>query len=282
MTLWQQALLWSWMPGLFWLVYVESRAPQPSRPSRILLTFLAGAFSVQGVFLLNRWTPWDLHRVPETAWDSLFHYVVVVGLVEECCKFLAVWVTCWFRRDFRESWDGLACASSAALGFATAENFVYVMNFGDPSILVGRFLLATIAHVAMSSVWGFALGWVRQGGAFSLFWEALLWSALAHGLYDWFLHQSLLPAALGVFLGLALVFRQRLQEARLFSSRRRTPTQKVIECGNCHQLLRAEYAFCSHCGSAAEPDSEVVCLNCLTRQTDGHCQTCPGCEKKFV
>ncbi len=284
MTLMWQALLWSWMPGLFWLIFVESHAPQRSSWPRLLVAFAAGGLSVLGVYAFHAVVPFNLDNPPSDPVGSLFYYVLAVGLLEEVCKMSAVLVTCWPRKDFREPWDGLACASTAALGFATVENFSYVINYGDPSILVGRFLLSTVAHVAMSGIWGFALGLSKQGGRkwplTLLVWEALLWSALGHGAYDWFLSMSWTLGGLAVFGGLILVFRQRLQEAHLTSLRRKWPTQRVVECPPCRSLYRHDYRYCCHCGQEkGEGPARAVCLACLAEASDN--TECPSCHRAF-
>ena len=277
MSLLVQAFLLSWLPGLFWLSYVESRSPQPVIWGRLLLTFFGGGLSVFGVQLFHRF--YDPAQ-PENALASLIFFCVIVGGVEESCKMLAVLIAAWPRRDFRESWDGVGCASASALGFATAENFHYVMTYEDTSVLLSRSLSATFVHVAMSGIWGFALGLRKQGqGGWGTVAEALIWAAIFHGLYDWCLTQGWPWAALLVFAGLALIFRQRLQESYFTSSRRQTWSQLVRECRACRGLGRSEYRFCPQCGEE-DWDSKVLCLHCLKE-----CEAkdrCPHCQRGLV
>jgi RsiW-degrading membrane proteinase PrsW (M82 family) len=266
------------MPGAFWLAYVESRSPQPTSWQRLGLTFGAGALSVGGVSLFHTWV-----EVSEPIHPAglLVYLCTIVGLLEESCKFLAVMLVAWPRRDFREAWDGLACASAAALGFASAENFTYVLSSGNPQILLGRSVSATFAHVAMSGMWGYALGLYRQGQArVSVVLEALFWSAVFHGFYDWFLSVSFVPGALLVFGGLILVFRQRLQESYFTSVRRQAPSQIVRECRGCRTLARREYAFCPQCGDSAWMDP-CRCLSCLAECPEASAQ-CPACQRPLV
>lgn len=281
--LWQ-ALFWSWMPGAFWLIYVESRAPQRSSRWRLAGAFLAGALSVGGVFAFHALTQrlgWETAQPPQNPLLLLAYFCTAVGLLEETCKLLAVLLVCWPRADFREPWDGLSSASAAALGFATAENFKYVMDFGDPSVLLGRFLLSTFAHVVMSGVWGYALGLARQriAGKFTLL-EALLWSAVFHGFYDWFLTMGWALGALAVFLGLIVVFRQRLQESYFSSARRQGSSQQVRECRQCRTLGRAEYVYCPQCGGQ-EWSEKVHCLTCLAEVVQP-VSSCTGCGRDWI
>ena len=277
MSLLVQAVLLSWLPGVFWLTYVESRSPQPVNWGRLLLTFAAGGCSVFGVELFHRF--YDPVQ-PDNGLASLVFFCVIVGGVEESCKMLAVWIAAWPRRDFREAWDGVGCASAAALGFATAENFHYVLSFQNTSVLLSRSLSATFAHVAMSAIWGFALGLRKQRQAgWGTVAEALIWAAVFHGLYDWCLTQGWPWAALLVFGGLVLLFRQRLQESYLTSSRRRTYSQRVRECRACRGLGRREYRYCPQCGQE-EWDEKSLCLVCLQECADG--DRCSHCQRGLV
>ena len=274
-----QALVWSWMPGAFWLAYVESRSPLKTSWVRLALTLGAGALSVGGVFAFHRWV--DVEEPAQPAM-LLAYLCTVVGLLEELCKLAAVLLVAWPRRDFREAWDGLACASAAALGFATAENFSYVMAAGDPGILLGRSLSATLAHVAMSGIWGYALGLYKQGQAGRMVvFEAIFWSAVFHGLYDWFLMMDWVPGALLVFGGLILVFRQRLQESYFTSARRHTPSQLVRECKSCRTLGRADYLYCPNCGEQRW-DDQYRCLACLAELKNDGAQDCSACHRPLV
>lgn len=276
----------SMLPGIFWLAYVESRAPQRSAWTRVLLTFLAGAISTEVLLFLHRVlqgsTGWNIGVVPNHPALSLLYFVVAVGLLEEIIKMLAMLVVVWPRRDFREPWDGLACASAAALGFASAENFAYVTRSGDPSLLLGRFLLSTLGHVVMSSFWGYALGlWRRKMAGPGVVLEGLLWAALLHGLYDWFLGLGSIWAALAVFAGMIVVFRHRLQESFYTSQRRSVPTQKVYECPDCHVLGRTEYRYCPACGCSRPQAPSIGCLACMATVTEESSQ-CPSCQRSFA
>lgn len=281
MSLVAQALLLSWIPGVFWLTYVESRSPRSSGWSSLAVAFVAGAGSVMGVSLFHRVVE---VQEPADPLSLLFYLCWAVGLVEELCKMLAVLLVAWPRRSFREPWDGMSTASAAALGFATAENFTYVLNYGDAGVLLGRSLTATLAHVTMSSLWGYALGLARYRGGLvagsGLVLEALVWAAVFHGFYDWFLMINLAPAALLVFVALFGIFRQRLQESFFASSRRSVAGQKVRECQICRALGRQEYVYCPACGKS-DWSSRVFCLTCL-KEVSGEAESCSACQKPFL
>jgi len=221
LTLWLSAFA-SLLPGLFWLIYLERRAPQKAPWSRLVVAALGGLISVGLVFGFNRVWPWPaLLECPSEPLPCLLYFCLGVGLVEELAKLLGH-LPFWLVTKERTPWSGLLYVSACALGFATIENLKYVLESGEVSVLLGRSVLSTFAHVAMSGMWGYALSQSR-----STLLEALFWSAFLHGCYDWFLFQGWWPGAIVVYFGLALVFRQRLQEAR---QRTQNRSRKVREC----------------------------------------------------
>lgn len=271
----------SLLPGAFWLLYVESRAPKASPPVRLGLCLVAGGISTFGVGLFHRYLPWDLSQVPISPGLSFFYFWWVVGALEETCKLLATLVVSWPRRDFCTTWDGLSCASAVALGFATAENVHYVLAYGSPSVLLGRSLLSTFAHVVMSAIWGYALGACKGG---ELSWlsvgAALLWGALGHGLYDWFLTLGLWPAALATLALMIASFGHRRQEAQLSNRAMLRCSQRVRECRSCRSLHPVGYAYCPFCAQPCRSETPTVCQLCLQQVEDS--DTCAGCGARFI
>jgi RsiW-degrading membrane proteinase PrsW (M82 family) len=275
------AVVLSLLPGAFWLLYVESRAPKASPPFRLGLCLVGGALSTFGVSLFHRYSPWDLSQIPASASLSFFYFWWVVGALEEMCKWLATLVISWPRRDFRTTWDGLSCASAVALGFATAENVQYVLAYGSPSVLLGRSLLSTFAHVVMSAIWGYALGACKAG---QLSWPsvgaALLWGALGHGLYDWFLTLGLWPAALVTLALMIASFGHRRQEAQLSNQEMLRYSQRVRECHSCSALYPVAYHYCPFCAQSCKPETPTICQLCLRKAEDS--ETCAGCAAVFI
>jgi RsiW-degrading membrane proteinase PrsW (M82 family) len=66
--------------------------------------------------------------------------------------------------EFSEPMDGIIYAVTAALGFASLENLLYIMQYAGISLSMGitvgvlRAILAVPGHALYSSMWGFALG----------------------------------------------------------------------------------------------------------------------------
>jgi len=282
--LWKATFL-SLIPGFFWLWYVESHAPVRSSRARLALGLLGGAASVMLTLGLSEalemafpWIPDLSQSVP----GQLVFYVVVVGLVEELSKLVSARVLIYGRRDFQEPWDGLSASTCAALGFATAENVKYMLSLGA-GVLVTRSVLSTFGHVLMSGMWGFALGLQKQRGGRRSFLvtEGLLWAAVGHGFYDFFLVIDQGTAAIGVLLVLWAIFAMRMRETAVESKRHRELVRPVRECGHCRTLNRSRWGFCSQCGHTIAPETKLYCSSCLvTVEQSAH--ACASCQAELT
>ena len=112
---------------------------------------------------------------------------LVIGPCEELAKFLAVRLFVYRNKEFNEPLDGIIYAAAAALGFASLENVLYVIDWHTGHIQWGalgiRSLFALPGHVIFSTTWGYALG-RRKFDAKYRVWPMVLLAALLHGLYD--------------------------------------------------------------------------------------------------
>src|SRR5689334_22607054 len=111
--------------------------------------------------------------------------LLVVGPVEEICKFLGVRLHIWRQTEFDEPMDGIVYAAAAATGFALAENFYFMID--QPSVVLARGPAATMAHILFAGFWGSALGWAKRCSPWrgqALVGMGLLWGSLSHGLFD--------------------------------------------------------------------------------------------------
>jgi RsiW-degrading membrane proteinase PrsW (M82 family) len=155
----------------------------------LLITFLLGIGALLPALvlsmLLQHLTGWN-SRV-----DNLFHTLLgalfIVGLVEEGCKFAVVRLYSYRRPDFDEPYDGIMYSVAAALGFATVENVLYVLEGGIGTGVL-RGLLAVPAHAFYGVLMGYFLGEAKF--APGRLRAALLSAAgfglavAAHGVYD--------------------------------------------------------------------------------------------------
>lgn len=292
--LWLPPFLLSLIPGLFWLWFIHSQRPQAkwgeSYPlSTTIFSFLGGGLSVLLVLAISM----PLHRylpavkvLHSSSWGRFVYFILVVGLVEEFSKLVAVRILAYPFPRFREAWDGLMASSAAALGFATAENAKYIVESGTSSVLIGRSVSATIGHVLMSGLWGYALGQSKEpasarSGRRLLVLPSLMVSAIGHGAYDFLLIQDLGFLALAVLLLLWSIFWTQIRESRILTSKRALASSKVKECRECASLGRWNHSFCPNCAHSFPESVNICCSNCLSRLPDPQATRCPDCQSNL-
>ncbi len=174
--------------ALFLFFYLRDRyKKEPLFP--LAITFLLGAAalvpSASVSILLQFWTGWS-SRTPNLI-QLFLGALLIVGLVEEGWKFLVVRLYSYHRPEFDEPYDGIMYSVMAALGFATVENVLYVLNSGFGTG-IARALLAVPGHAFYGVLMGYFLGEAKfcqtrtRANLLSL--AGLGLAVLAHGLYD--------------------------------------------------------------------------------------------------
>jgi RsiW-degrading membrane proteinase PrsW (M82 family) len=248
-----RAVVLSLLPGLFWLTYLRSLSRRGHLPRWLWLwALLLGWVSA----VLTLWLSRMLHVEQLThfpVFPRLVYFVLGVGLVEEgakaLCAVLGLSLPGWARHPL----TALQLSGAVALGFATTENVIYVLRYGE-TVLLGRFIFSTLGHVLFCSVWGFAMG-MRDDSAgrprhrWGWLLQSLLWASLAHGLYDWFLDTDRMGLAVLTLAVLWFGFRQATLEAFLRQEYERVLPYPSVECPHCSVLTRAEGLYCSFCGA---------------------------------
>lgn len=124
--------------------------------------------------------------------------LLVVGVVEEGTKFVAVRSWIYSHTEFDEPMDGIVYAVTAATGFAFAEN-LYFMD-GSPEVIWARGPAATLAHIVFAGFWGGALGWAKpmpdRRAARRIVSMGLLAAIATHAMFDllYFMSDRELPS----------------------------------------------------------------------------------------
>lgn len=190
-------------PGVLWLSYFYRKDRHDPEPIPLVVaTFLGGALAVAPAIALEAPCEifWSLLIQPKTLFNAV-NFFFNVALVEEGLKFALVFFFLYPRRDFDEPVDGVIYASAAALGFASAENVIYMFKMGWDIILLRGFL-TTLAHVLFACMWGIALGKARfiDTGKKRVILQGLLLAILAHAAYDWLLTINLVGGLLALAL----------------------------------------------------------------------------------
>ena len=270
-------------PGLFWLWFFARRKVYRPAPRRLLaITFFVGLLAtIPAAIMEFVFIDESALREPTAAIGHVaLAMFLVVGPVEEVCKFLAVRLVAFRSLYFEEPMDGLVYAAAASLGFASLENFFYMLAYG-PEVIIVRAPISTLFHVVGASFWGYALGCQAQGRAGKgLVTVGLVVSALLHGLFNVAVFANPLLGLAVVGLGCWWLF-SRLRWSRRVSPLRYRRNYPRIFCSLCRQLILVVSRYCSFCGTAvARPWGPLHCSNCHTLSR-ADASFCTGCGDKL-
>lgn len=145
------------LPALAWLWFWRREdAPHPEPRRLIALAFFAGMVTVAIVI--------PIQKAVAPLFASMTLVFVAWSIIEEIFKFAAAKLSVLDRREDDEPIDPVIYMVAVALGFAAAENTLFLLSplAGDTvssAILTGnlRFIGATLLHVLSSGVVGIAL-----------------------------------------------------------------------------------------------------------------------------
>ena len=221
------ALIVPMIPGVIWLWIIYRTDWYEPEPKRLVLaTFGLGILAILPAFGGERLAGYVypfLEHIEQAAvtgagaaWPTLIGCFIVIGPCEEVSKFLAVRLFVYRHKEFNEPLDGIIYAAAAALGFASLENVLYVIDFQTGHVHWGalgiRSLLALPGHVIFSTMWGYALGRHKFDAGYRV-WPMVALAALLHGLYDFLLMYG--PTRPLILLYMSLMVPVILRQIRL-------------------------------------------------------------------
>ncbi|MFJ8065160.1 glutamic-type intramembrane protease PrsW [Psychrobacillus sp. NPDC096426] len=140
-------------PALALLSYFYLRKEIAKEPSKLLLhSFIYGAILTFPILFIQ-------HVIQEEAlFSSLFiHQALLTSAMEEFFKWLILVIAIYKHIDFDDPYDGILYGASVALGFATVENILFLLNFGMDAAFI-RALLPVSSHALFGVVMGYYLG----------------------------------------------------------------------------------------------------------------------------
>lgn len=282
----------SLIPGILWLYYFYRKDIFEKEPQdKIVKVFLFGVISIIPAILVEMLASNIMEDIFETRdfWFNTIDVFLVVGPIEELCKFAAVYIAIYHDDDFNEPMDGIIYSIAASSGFASIENFFYTVYYGLDVISI-RAILATLAHLTFGAMWGYALGRAKFEG--DELWgktvkKGLLLAILLHGLYDFILLNLLSVAIVGAGLLIYYLFRQtqnRITENQRISPFRDNIVRMTLICPKCDTKIAYQSAKCQHCGHRIDLiDDRAIkskfCGNCNTEfKINQKVKSCPNCS----
>ena len=217
-------LLIAILPGIAIAIFIYIADKHEPEPIRLLLfSFLYGILS----FGLNLLIVIPIESVfnfdVQDFKQQAIHAFIIVALIEEGCKFIFIRGILYRNANFNEPLDGIVYAVMVGMGFATAENVLYVLN-GDGGTALMRMLAATPAHALFAVLMGYLLGKAKfiHKKEFLFAFYALLVAMLFHGVYDYFLFISFVPG-IWILSALALVLAFLLSKKAIILHQQSSP-----------------------------------------------------------
>lgn len=274
----------SLLPCLIWLLFFYIQDWYDREPIWLVGTsFLLGIFSTIPALICN-----SIGIVLVMAFlghsnvlSTFVQFFGIVGPVEEGVKLLAVLIFAYKQPEFDEPVDGIIYSAAAALGFAAAENVLYVSQAHSISILVLRGPLANAGHALFSAFWGLALSQAKAAPNIgnqrrNIIIIGWLTAATVHGLYDFIL--TILGESSGaiIYLPIAILMLGMFGyvEYKTINFIRKSPKNPK------NQQLRAMMP-CPNCGEMGK--ASMICQKCRTRLPKmdmGEWRICGYCQTK--
>ncbi len=144
------------LPAIFLMRYIYNQDKYEKEPASLLWKLVLGG-------ILAALAAMILERVVINIIMPLFTYIdmtsysiteaIMVGIIEEGCKFYFLKRYTWNNQNFNFRYDGVVYAVFCSLGFAAFENIMYVFSYGL-SVAFTRALLAIPAHMGFAVFMG--------------------------------------------------------------------------------------------------------------------------------
>ncbi|MFM1794348.1 MAG: hypothetical protein RL642_733 [Bacteroidota bacterium] len=177
-------------PGVAISSYIILKDEYNREPRKhLIVSFFLGFFSILPAMLLE-FPLLFTNSLPFLGGTlgSAIKAFAFVALPEELAKFFMLKAYAYRQPEFDEPFDGIVYGVMVGMGFATAENIMYVYEYGVATGVI-RMFLAVPAHATFAIIMGYFMGKAK----FSLSRErylliaGLTWAVIFHGSYDFFL-----------------------------------------------------------------------------------------------
>ncbi len=161
------ALAVAGVPASLWLAFFYLQDRHEPEPMHFVFgVFLLGALVAAPVadFLIYQVAPpvqLGQHGLSPFTLDRAVHAVLVIGLAQELCKYVAVRYTIYTSPEFDEPMDGVVYMMSVGTGFAVWINYHRLQGLGGNVYLstsAAQTVVTTLAHASFAGWLGYVLG----------------------------------------------------------------------------------------------------------------------------
>lgn len=175
------------LPAVAAMLYVDRldrKRPEP--PWSLRRVALGGVASVFACALVEEGVLWGLSG--KGIGREILRAFVGVAAVEEMAKMLCIRWLVWSRPEFDERMDGVVYGSRAGLGFALAENVLYLLDARTGLAFAGMYVARGLLTVPMHAVTGALIGYFAAYRRFDRRGPGMLGglaiAVLLHGAFD--------------------------------------------------------------------------------------------------
>lgn len=246
-------------PTVFLFLFVYLRDKYEHAPLGLVgITFVLGAVGMVPATVI------ELALGSFFSSGSIVDVFLYVALVEELIKFIAVRIKAYTSPHFSEVMDGIIYTVAAGLGFATAENIIYVLQNGL-SVAIVRAFLSVPGHAVWAGIMGFYLGSakfrsVSKSQQQRRILEGVGIAVVLHGVYDVMVFSDSLLGVIGVSLFGWVLFLLLIRKALSLSPFRWRETG-IIHPYGAGPSIPFSPRFCTQCGSRLF-GNEKFCMAC--------------------
>ncbi|CAM3820120.1 MULTISPECIES: glutamic-type intramembrane protease PrsW [Mesobacillus] len=171
-------------PGVALLSYFYLKDKYEAEPlSLVAKVFFLGALLVFPIMFIHYVLTAE-NIIP----GPIFESFLSVGFLEEFFKWFIVYYTVYRHQEFNEPYDGIVYSTAVSLGFASAENILYLLANGVEFAL-SRALLPVSSHALFGVMMGYYIGKAKFTKDFRLWllFLSIMVPALLHGGYTYIL-----------------------------------------------------------------------------------------------
>jgi RsiW-degrading membrane proteinase PrsW (M82 family) len=187
------AFLGGILPAFFWLWFWLREDRKHPEPRHLLVAcFILGMLGVAVAI--------PLEKITENFIPFSLGVFIVWALIEELLKYGAAYIGGMHTQAEDEPIDAMVYLLTAALGFAAAENMLFLLNpLIAGNVFVGlitgniRFMGTSLLHVVSSSIIGAAIAlsfYKRKQVRHGYFWGGLIVAVSMHAAFNHFIMQS--------------------------------------------------------------------------------------------
>ena len=223
------------------IVYNKDKSKEPL--PLLLLLFTSGIGSCFLVLIisdfLERFLPFmNLNLETASFVQILLYSFIGVALVEECCKWLMVYVIGYHNKEFDELYDVLVYSIFVSLGFAFFENILYVWQSETIATALVRALSAVPSHACDAVFMGYYLSVAKQCAYKNRkdyetknIILSILIPSLLHGIYDFCLMSGITILIVVFLVFVVFLYIISIKRLKLIASSNKKIVHKNKFCG---------------------------------------------------